>query len=415
MEIFDRKTFHATVAGAKLLADLPLSFRNLASLKLVGLKLQRVPPAVFHIASLVVLSLTKNRIAELPAAIGNLTALQQLDMSFNHLSVLPVALLRCRSLISLNLYWNRFEQETSRENLRSILGRLEADRPSDAPPLPPLDLMLTSTDDEAKADEAKTESSKDGGMLMFVFLKKNPLFDALHPRTTRRRREMFPNAMKRSLLRLPADAAAKLSVPERTSAWSQLQPLARLTWLERTGRNYSTVPAVILTEPMLFLGSREQAESKVMLEKLGVTRVVRCISGGCGTVYGNGAKLLHIQLSDVALAKISAHFAESFRFIDVARKQRRRVFVHCEMGVSRSTTLVLAYLMQKRGLSLVDALHRWVKVRRERVRPNGGFIAQLRSFDTALQRARLAQANETNKSSTQVEAKQAKKKKKKQQ
>jgi protein-tyrosine phosphatase len=51
------------------------------------------------------------------------------------------------------------------------------------------------------------------------------------------------------------------------------------------------------------------------------------------------------------------------------------VLVHCKEGISRSATLVLAFLMIKEGLSAQDAMR---TVRREReIRPNNGFLKQL--------------------------------------
>lgn len=51
------------------------------------------------------------------------------------------------------------------------------------------------------------------------------------------------------------------------------------------------------------------------------------------------------------------------------------MYVHCHQGISRSATIVLAFLMLKRGMTLVDALK---TVRDNRaVHPNDGFVKQL--------------------------------------
>lgn len=63
-----------------------------------------------------------------------------------------------------------------------------------------------------------------------------------------------------------------------------------------------------------------------------------------------------------------------------------RVFVHCLMGVSRSATLVLAFLMIVEGLTLQEAV---AAVRPHRdICPNPGFLQQLRSLDMSLERER---------------------------
>lgn len=62
-----------------------------------------------------------------------------------------------------------------------------------------------------------------------------------------------------------------------------------------------------------------------------------------------------------------------------------KVLVHCVVGVSRSATLVLAFLMLHRQLSLRQAViavrqHRWIF-------PNRGFLRQLCKLDQRLRGA----------------------------
>lgn len=59
-----------------------------------------------------------------------------------------------------------------------------------------------------------------------------------------------------------------------------------------------------------------------------------------------------------------------------------KVLVHCIMGVSRSATLVLAYLMLRQRLSLRDALRRVVQKRA--VYPNRNFLSLLLKLDERL-------------------------------
>lgn len=59
-----------------------------------------------------------------------------------------------------------------------------------------------------------------------------------------------------------------------------------------------------------------------------------------------------------------------------------KVLVHCHVGVSRSATLVLAYLMLKQNLTLVEAI---CAVKESRgVIPNRGFLRQLIKLDEQL-------------------------------
>lgn len=64
-----------------------------------------------------------------------------------------------------------------------------------------------------------------------------------------------------------------------------------------------------------------------------------------------------------------------------------KVLVHCLVGMSRSATCVLAYLMICRKMTAAEAI-RTVRMRRN-IRPNDGFLQQLADLDNELKRERL--------------------------
>ena len=68
------------------------------------------------------------------------------------------------------------------------------------------------------------------------------------------------------------------------------------------------------------------------------------------------------------------------QFVDAARLGGGRTLIACAAGVSRSTTLVIAYLLKREALSLPLA-YTMVKSVRPIVQPNFGFIRQLVEFE----------------------------------
>jgi protein-tyrosine phosphatase len=57
--------------------------------------------------------------------------------------------------------------------------------------------------------------------------------------------------------------------------------------------------------------------------------------------------------------------------------------VHCAAGISRSTSIVLAYLMKHEKMALKEAFI-LVKTQRKGVSPNKGFVKQLLRFEKEL-------------------------------
>jgi protein-tyrosine phosphatase len=95
-----------------------------------------------------------------------------------------------------------------------------------------------------------------------------------------------------------------------------------------------------------------------------------------------GMKYKGLKLVDVAQTNIALHFDDVAEFIDEALANGGKLLVNCEMGLSRSSTCVLAYLMLRQKMTAGEALK---MVRQHRpVRPNPGFLAQLAELDKRL-------------------------------
>ena len=87
-----------------------------------------------------------------------------------------------------------------------------------------------------------------------------------------------------------------------------------------------------------------------------------------------------ITLADGCIETLIPKIKETKDFIDSCFASGGKVLVHCNDGMSRSASLVIAYLMQKYGLDFKAALTH-VQSRRFCVQPNDGFEQQLREFE----------------------------------
>lgn len=59
------------------------------------------------------------------------------------------------------------------------------------------------------------------------------------------------------------------------------------------------------------------------------------------------------------------------------------VLVHCNAGVSRAATVVAAYLIRHHAMTTSEALN-FIKVKRPFIRPNPGFMEQLKEYEARL-------------------------------
>ena len=134
--------------------------------------------------------------------------------------------------------------------------------------------------------------------------------------------------------------------------------------------------------PHLFLGSIGCASNLKQLENNKMTHILCCASG-IKNFFPNKFKYHNLQLLDSDKEDIKKYFDESFNFIDNGIKNGGNVLVHCHAGVSRSSTILLAYIMKSQKMKLDKALE-LIKSKREKACPNIGFIQQLKEYEKEL-------------------------------
>ncbi len=77
---------------------------------------------------------------------------------------------------------------------------------------------------------------------------------------------------------------------------------------------------------------------------------------------------------------ISKHFYNIHSIIRTALTNKNNVIVHCAAGMSRSPTLIIAYLMIENKWCFEEA-YNYIKAKRPHISPNIGFIKQLKQLE----------------------------------
>ncbi|CAN0896303.1 Protein-tyrosine-phosphatase MKP1 [Linum grandiflorum] len=126
----------------------------------------------------------------------------------------------------------------------------------------------------------------------------------------------------------------------------------------------------------VYLGSDAVAKNRDVLSQNGITHVLNCVGFVSPEYFKNDLVYKTLWLQDSPSEDITSILYDVFDYFEDVREQGGKVLVHCCQGVSRSTSLVIAYLMWREGQSFEDAFQ-YVKAARGVTNPNMGFACQL--------------------------------------
>lgn len=131
--------------------------------------------------------------------------------------------------------------------------------------------------------------------------------------------------------------------------------------------------------PGLYIGSLKDSRDVEQLKKNNITHILSVHEKPKSGLVKNIVYLC-INIDDAPSENISQHFPICIKFIHDARKNNGNVLVHCVLGMSRSPTIVIAYIMTITDFSTAEATN-VVKIRRQITNPNFGFQRQLIDFE----------------------------------
>lgn len=138
----------------------------------------------------------------------------------------------------------------------------------------------------------------------------------------------------------------------------------------------------------LFIGNLNDASNPYFITNNNITLIINCCSE-CNVNYSelglNGISVYKIDLLDhpsqlldfdklIGILKVIDYYLEN---------DKGSVLVHCFAGVSRSVSIVVAYLIWKYRIPVSEALF-YIRKYRPISNPNEGFISQLLEFEMKL-------------------------------
>ncbi|XP_069787472.1 dual specificity protein phosphatase 10 [Narcine bancroftii] len=136
--------------------------------------------------------------------------------------------------------------------------------------------------------------------------------------------------------------------------------------------------------PFLFLGNEQDALDIEKMQRMNISYIVNVTTHLPLYHYEKG--IFHykrLPATDSNKQNLRQYFEEAFEFIEEAHQCGKGLLIHCQAGVSRSATIVIAYLMKHTRMTMTDA-YKFVKGKRPIISPNLNFMGQLLEFEEDL-------------------------------
>jgi len=135
----------------------------------------------------------------------------------------------------------------------------------------------------------------------------------------------------------------------------------------------------------LFLGSASDANDFLFIKQNNIKLIVN-VTKDIATDYSalgfEDIKVIRIPIDDIDTESLNTNnlLMSTLRTIKKYIDENKGVLVHCRAGVSRSASIVIAYLMKYHNLSFSQAQN-YLRSKRPIINPNAGFITQLLNFN----------------------------------
>lgn len=124
-----------------------------------------------------------------------------------------------------------------------------------------------------------------------------------------------------------------------------LNDILRLQCTIREFLFHGNTPSVILDD-FLYHGDMGHATNVVLLKNLGIQHIINTSNSRLPKSVTDHFNVLWINILDDMKTNIIEYFNQTNNFLHSCQKKNEKVLVHCHMGVSRSSTIVLAYLIK---------------------------------------------------------------------
>jgi len=151
--------------------------------------------------------------------------------------------------------------------------------------------------------------------------------------------------------------------------------------------------------PGVLLGPFQVSKDREKLHALHITHIL-CIRDvkeafSVKPRFPEEFQYLVLDVQDTEEQNLIRMFPKAKQFIDQAIAGGGQVLVHCNGGISLAPSFVIMFVMEHMKLSWEEALH-LVQNRRYCISPNGGFLTQIKEYESIYKATQEVQRFPTN-------------------
>ena len=132
-----------------------------------------------------------------------------------------------------------------------------------------------------------------------------------------------------------------------------------------------------------YLGSYRNACNVKDLKDLNINYILNCAIECENKNLPSGISCYHAKINDSPYFQIQSFFDKTNSFINKAKVSGGNILIHCQLGISRSTTCLIAYMIKYLGYTTLSAIQ-FIKKKRSKIMPNFGFIQQLKNYENKI-------------------------------
>lgn len=136
---------------------------------------------------------------------------------------------------------------------------------------------------------------------------------------------------------------------------------------------------MVIIAPYLYLGTKNNAHNMFELNTMNIEFIINAACEVDNKFY-DFFEYIKLSWDDVPECDILKDLDIVVDKMNSIINQKKSVLVHCKAGISRSVSIIIAYLIKYENMKYTSA-YDYVKSKKKYIHPNDGFISQLKLYE----------------------------------